>query len=59
MCADDDTRGNGASPLVGLSRVIPYVVVDPIEVGPLTLHPFGLLVVIAIVLGTKLAVARA
>lgn len=35
------------------------MLVDPIEVGPLTLHPFGFLVVIAIVLGTKLAVARA
>lgn len=39
--------------------MIPYILVEPIRIGGVTLHPFGFLVVIAVVLGTSLAVRRA
>lgn len=39
--------------------MIPYLHVPPLHVGPLTLHPFGLLVAIAVLVGTSLASWRA
>lgn len=39
--------------------LIPYIHVDDLHIGPLTLHPFGLLVAIGVLLGTSLAARRA
>lgn len=39
--------------------MIPYLHVPPLHVGPLTLHPFGLLVAVAVFVGTSLAAWRA
>jgi phosphatidylglycerol:prolipoprotein diacylglycerol transferase len=39
--------------------MLPYVHVDDLNVGPIHLHPFGLLVVVAILIGTALARWRA
>lgn len=39
--------------------MIPYIELPPIQVGPVTLHPFGLLAAFAAVLGTKMAQRRA
>jgi phosphatidylglycerol:prolipoprotein diacylglycerol transferase len=38
--------------------MIPHFVVTPLRLGPLELHPFGLLVVIAILVGTWVTVRR-
>jgi phosphatidylglycerol:prolipoprotein diacylglycerol transferase len=39
--------------------VIPYVHVPSVSLGPLTLHPFGVLVALAVLVGTHLAARRA
>jgi phosphatidylglycerol:prolipoprotein diacylglycerol transferase len=39
--------------------MIPYIHVPDLKVGPLTLHPFGLLVATGVILGTYLATRRA
>lgn len=39
--------------------MIPYIHVYELKLGPLTLHPFGILVAIGVVLGTALAKRRA
>ena len=39
--------------------MIPYIFVPDLKVGPLTLHPFGLLVATGVILGTWLATRRA
>jgi phosphatidylglycerol---prolipoprotein diacylglyceryl transferase len=39
--------------------MIPYVHVPSVELGPVTLHPFGMLVAVAIWVGTSLAERRA
>lgn len=39
--------------------MIPYIHVYDLHLGPLTLHPFGILVAIGVVLGTALAKRRA
>jgi phosphatidylglycerol:prolipoprotein diacylglycerol transferase len=39
--------------------MIPFVFVPDFHVGPLTLHPFGILVTLAVLVGTSLATARA
>ncbi len=39
--------------------MIPFVHVPPVEIGPLTVHPFGILVGTAVLVGTKLATWRA
>jgi phosphatidylglycerol:prolipoprotein diacylglycerol transferase len=39
--------------------MIPYVVVHPIKLGPLTFQPFGILVAVGVLLGISLAARRA
>jgi phosphatidylglycerol:prolipoprotein diacylglycerol transferase len=39
--------------------MIPYIHVPDLKIGPLTLHPFGLLVATGVILGTYLATRRA
>ncbi|MBX3186891.1 MAG: prolipoprotein diacylglyceryl transferase [Labilithrix sp.] len=39
--------------------MIPYIHVPDLKIGPLTLHPFGLLVATGVILGTWLATRRA
>ena len=39
--------------------MIPYIYVPDMKIGPLTLHPFGLLVATGVILGTWLATRRA
>ena len=39
--------------------MIPYIHVYDLHLGPLTLHPFGILVALGVVLGTTLAKRRA
>src|ERR1700750_3341587 len=39
--------------------MIPYIFVPDMKVGPLTLHPFGLLVATGVMVGTWLATRRA
>lgn len=39
--------------------MIPYVVVPPIELGPITLQPFGILVALGVIVGISLAARRA
>jgi phosphatidylglycerol:prolipoprotein diacylglycerol transferase len=39
--------------------VIPYIIVKPLELGPITLQPFGLLVAAAVLVGVALATWRA
>ena len=39
--------------------MIPYIHVPDLKLGPLTLHPFGLLVATGVILGTALATRRA
>jgi phosphatidylglycerol:prolipoprotein diacylglycerol transferase len=39
--------------------MIPYIHVPDLKIGPLTLHPFGLLVATGVILGTWLATKRA
>jgi phosphatidylglycerol:prolipoprotein diacylglycerol transferase len=39
--------------------VIPYIHVPDLKLGPLTLHPFGLLVATGVIVGTALATRRA
>lgn len=39
--------------------MIPYILVEPIPIGPLTLQPFGLLVATGVLLGSHLATKRA
>ncbi len=39
--------------------MIPYIHVPDLKIGPMTLHPFGLLVATGVVLGTYLATRRA
>ena len=39
--------------------MIPYIYVPDLKVGPLTLHPFGLLVATGVIIGTWLATGRA
>lgn len=39
--------------------MIPYIHIDDVQLGPLALHPFGILVAIGVVLGTSLAKRRA
>src|ERR1044072_5156642 len=39
--------------------MIPYIHVPELKIGPLTLHPFGLLVATGVILGTYLATRRA
>src|SRR6476469_770571 len=39
--------------------MIPYIHVPDLKLGPLTLHPFGLLVATGVILGTSLATRRA
>jgi len=38
--------------------MIPYVIIEPIEIGPLVLQPFGLLVALGVIIGIRLATAR-
>ncbi len=39
--------------------MIPFIHIPPVEIGPLTIHPFGILVGTAVLVGTKLATWRA
>ena len=39
--------------------MIPYIHVPDLKIGPLTLHPFGLLVATGVILGNLLATKRA
>ncbi len=39
--------------------MIPYIVVTPLHVGPLTIQPFGLLVAVGVMIGMTLATRRA
>ena len=39
--------------------MLPYIHVKDLPIGPLTLHPFGVLVAIGVVIGTWLATWRA
>jgi phosphatidylglycerol:prolipoprotein diacylglycerol transferase len=39
--------------------MIPYIHVPDVHLGPLTLHPFGLLVATGVIIGTALATSRA
>ncbi len=39
--------------------MIPYIHVPDLHLGPLTLHPFGLLVATGVIIGTALATKRA
>ena len=39
--------------------MIPYIYVPDLKLGPLTLHPFGLLVATGVIIGTWLATRRA
>lgn len=38
---------------------MPYVHIEPIQVGPLALQPFGILVALAVMIGFSLALRRA
>src|SRR6478609_9106861 len=39
--------------------MIPYIHVDPLQIGPLTLAPFGILVVVGVIVGIALSRWRA
>src|SRR5882672_8652304 len=42
-----------------MPRVLPYYEIPPLQLGPLKLYPFGVLVGCAIIAGTSLAAKRA